>query len=388
MIPPNSTTPSVTIFAARTWGRIGNFAAAKNVQTHLLAHTGAEAVLVAFEEMWPRFAEFGAAMRDAARETCPTHTARLFAAIMAEVDDHLRRMLAGDPSDEYRGIEQRLVQMLQQQRPAVVISTKGVITQLLAVVRERHRLPFRLVNWITNTGLLDLGCHQARQADLHVVPSADARGKVLAWGVGERPVLIAGPVIRFAPETALPVAPQAAALPLCVAYFHNVNAAVVAQLELLLARCPARIHAIVPLSAQAAAAPLVALQARHEGRLAVHGELSQQAFHGLLKSLKQTQGVFIAKSGPNTMFEAVAMNIPFVLYRSGLPQEDWVLDYIEQQQIGGRAEEIGMIAARALALLSAPDEQALHLQKQRALWRALAADCQPPAILYPLLLAA
>uniref|UniRef100_UPI001C9BB532 hypothetical protein n=1 Tax=Shimia ponticola TaxID=2582893 RepID=UPI001C9BB532 len=52
----------------------------------------------------------------------------------------------------------------------------------------------------------------------------------------------------------------------------------------------------------------------------------------------------IAKSGPNTMFEAISLGMPMILFRSGLPQEEWVGTYIQDNLVGLYAEALSDVA--------------------------------------------
>ena len=368
----------VSIFAAQTWGRIGNFAAAHNIAQHISAATAAVPAVIAFEDMWPRFAEFGAAMRSAARAEAPEQTAAAFDAIMADIDLHLERFEDGDDGPEYIALEQAIVTRLRAESPATVIATKGIIARMLEAVRTRHRLDFHLINWVTNDGLLGIACHQSVDADSHVVPTPGARGCLVGWGAPPSTVHVAGPVIRFASAESAPAAPAPSGAPLCVAYFHNVNSGVIDQLDAILAGSNAQLTAIVPPTAAELTPRFEALAARYGARLSLRGELSQSEFHDLLKQLKHSGGLFIAKSGPNTMFEAIALNIPFLLYRSGLPQEDWVLDYIGEHKLGQACLGIGKIGATALGMLADPHGCATALEQQRRHWEALRRASTPP----------
>lgn len=379
MIDATENQDRVSIFAARTWGKIGNFAAANNIAEHIKAATSAVPTVSAFEEIWPRFAEFGAAMRTAAAHDDPEQTAQAFDAIMAEVDHHLERFERRDRAPEYVALEHDIAARLRAERPSTVIATKGAIARLLHTVRTRQGLDFHLINWVTNEGLLSIACHQSVDADSHVVPTQSARGCLVSWGALPQTVHVAGPVIRFAGEPA-DASPSATPErpPLCVAYFHNVNACVIEQLDAILSGSTARVIAILPPTAAAYADRFDALAAKYGTRLAVQGELGQAGFHKLLKELKETGGLFIAKTGPNTMFEAIAMNIPFLLFRSGLPQEDWVLDHIRENRLGYASPRIADISGAALTVLADPLRSGPILQQQRTYWDGLIRASTPP----------
>lgn len=219
------------------------------------------------------------------------------------------------------------------------------------------------------------------------MPTSIARGCLVGWGAPPGTVHVAGPVIRFTGEPA-DAAPSVTGecVPLSVAYFHNVNACVVEQLDAILSGSLARVVAILPPTAADSSHGLHALAAKYGERVEVQGELNQAGFHKLLKELKETGRLFIAKSGPNTMFEAIAMNIPFLLYRSGLPQEDWVLHHIRENTLGYACTQNADISGVALAILADPMHSSHMLLQQRNYCDRLIRASKPPGEILKLLI--
>jgi len=250
-----------------------------------------------------------------------------------------------------------------------VIATKGLITRFAAAARRTTGQSFSLTNWVTNSGLLTIACHKADEADRHVVPLPEDRDLLVReWGVDPAAVRAIGPLIRIGRDTP-PAEMAERRLPVrrALFYFHVLTTTATAQVaELLGHQDPIECVVLHSHAEKRAVVELDSLAQVYPDRLTCKGELSQQKFHDLFQWLKQAEShAFVAKSGPNTMFEAMNLNLPMILYRSGLPQEDWVLDYLARKTVGVGVFEQASLAAAMRGLLDEPDRQRRIVEHQR-----------------------
>jgi hypothetical protein len=358
----------VIILSARTWGRLGNFTAAQNIARTIAVEPDTIASVHAVEEFWPDFGVWGERMRGAAIMKNADETSAAFEAILSEIDERTVRGNRNHP-DWIRPVA-AVSKFLSEQQPDHVIATKGIIARLAAAARMHAGGLFSLTNWVTNSGLIRLRCHRATMADRHLVPLPEDRDYLIReWNVRPRNISVIGPVARLSKSYGEPIAigDQLDARRTLL-YFNVVTHQTLDQLEYLLSRdanveCVA-LHSYAEADTQNR---LHRLEASYPNRFSARGELSQDNFHKLFGWLKQAKShLFVAKSGPNTMFEAMLLRLPMMLYRSGLPQEDWVLSYLDDRGVGIPNTEMRDLAMLIIDVLNDPQRQQIIVQCQQA----------------------
>ena len=361
----------ISIFAARSWGRIGNLAAAHMIE-QLLKAEGVESVQVtALEDIWPLFADWGERMRAAAALHTVCAIQQAFADVLADVDAVADAAPFSAGAAAWAEGVDALAAHIRNEAPDHVVATKGLIARMAHAVRTRSRPLFGLTNWVTNPGLLALACHRAPEADKHVVPLAQDQARlVLPWGVPAESGGGAGPLMRVSPLVGSRGAEpgprgEPSVRPRVLFSLHYLSMAIVEQIERLIVEHDVECVVLNSAGHPSAVAALAALQERLPSRFTSQKELSQAGFHGLFRWLNAAPSrLFVAKSGPNTMFEAVALHIPFLLYRSGLPQEDWVIDYIAQNGLGMVLNDVTSLCERVSAALLDLEGQERMLARQ------------------------
>lgn len=357
----------VIIIAARTWGRLGNFAAAQNIARLISADPSVTVSVHAVEEFWPDFGIWGERMRSAATLDSAVDTSFAFSGILAEIDALTVKKNRQHP--EWLKPVSKIAKFLSEQKPNQVIATKGLITRLAAAGREFSGQSFLLINWITNSGLIPIRCHRAPMADRHLVPLPEDRDYLIReWNVRPRNVRVIGPVARLSKTYGNPIeVDNKVSARRTLLYLHVVTHEALDQLESLLNR-DTNVECVVLHSygKPCALDRLLLLQDSFPARFSVNGELSQEKFHKLFEWLKEAcSHLFVAKSGPNTMFEAMLLGLPMMLYRSGLPQEDWVLSYLHEREVGVPNTDIRELASTIIEVLDAPERQHAMLMHQQ-----------------------
>lgn len=225
--------------------------------------------------------------------------------------------------------------------PDIVIGTKGIISRLVFAANNQGSKRFKLINYITNHGLLDLAIHRSSEIMINIVQFEDAKNYILSnYNYSTERVLVTGrissrpyltnalngdflprimnnnlSIILFAnriSECALLVANR------LVGYSEKVNLYVICQGDEKLEKELKNL-----------------IQSHNINNWIIYGNLIQNDYFKLVSSLKFSKhSLLISKTGPNTMLEAIQYEIPVLLLNSGLPMEQWVAAFIKDNYLG------------------------------------------------------
>jgi hypothetical protein len=372
---------SVTVLCARSWGKLGNLNAAKVVANRLQQSEKHWAVKVeTLEDHWPEFESWGQEMQRASSlpsaELVNGAYQSIYSRIHAAVMPDGQGLLSYTPHSRQAEIVSRLRASIIE-RTDIVIATKGIATRLLAAARATSPRKPVLVNWVTNPGLLGIRMHQRVEADIHCVPLPE-HASVLTegWGVPVNDVHVVGPPIGLAFAQNRDLArdnPRPVPKAVIAAYLHVLSVASLdAVATILRGMGDAEAHVLFASMDEDSEARLADYRNEFGARLSVERAVEHKRFLEKLILLRAAERkILIAKSGPNTVFEATGLGLPIICYRSGLPQEEWVLDFLEHQGVGRGVREIADIAPTALRLLRDPDELEAITSRQRLLWDRL-----------------
>jgi len=336
----------IKIVCAKSWGKLGNFSSAKTIATGLRGlGTVDEVEVLPIEEVWPKFGDWGAKMQSAAESFDPNLVSDSFDHICSEIEQALSAGLT-PPLNELNSA---------LQCSDVVIGTKGIISRFLNEARHASQSDIDVLNWVTNSGLLKLAMHSCPDVDGHFVPlGEDAELIYRDWGVPKHKIHTVGPPVSLANLVFDKDTSSSSKKPLIVAYFNFLAP----QCSSSVAKIMSEINDVNVTVLYAAADPnavraLQELECTSKGKLTCRTALQHVDFLELLKQLSAApRKLLIAKSGPNTMFEAISLGIPMVLYRSGIPQEDWVGPYAQHNGIGEFVETIDAIAPAVVPALN------------------------------------
>ncbi|WP_440980758.1 hypothetical protein [Shinella sumterensis] len=320
-----SVKPTVLILSSRTWGELGNRLSAGRLKAALEESERFQSVIhESFEDYSPYFAAVGQQIRDlsqAASGSEDRNTA--YCALI----DRVRRELEGRSiSNEALGLPQ-VTELVRQYSPDIVIGTKGLISHIVCkAVGGRNDRQLRVVNFVTNDGLLTLPIHISAEPDLQIVQTEEGKRRLLEALPELNPsaVRVAGPLIM---EPAF-----GRRVPLRVGIFINRGGEEYwPLLEAMRTHGEALDAQIICAGNDELLDRIVgfahsrALQWKIDGALSVNEYLCRLDHLAALD-----RRLFICKSAPSTVFEALARSIPVFAIDSGLPMERWVGDLLEK----------------------------------------------------------
>jgi len=340
----------VLIFSSRSWGELGNRLSAKRLQS-ALEKSGLfdEIEHESFEDFCPYFAEIGQRIRGLSQSADSPQTRRAqYDALIAEVH---RSVESGKLSSDELGFG-KVRDRISAGAPNVVIGTKGLISRLVcdALGPARARGP-RVVNYVTNDGLLTLPVHVSAAPDLQIVQTEAGERRLMAALPELDPdrVSVMGPMIS-APSFGRQV-------PLNLGLFINRGGDEYWPLIESLADAGRGLELQIICSGNDRLLDLIVRFARSRGLAwRIDGELPVDEYLSRLDDLAQLERrAFVCKSAPSTVFEALARGIPVLAMDSGLPMETWVGELVADAGLGGFYRDMPALVAATERLVNGDD---------------------------------
>jgi hypothetical protein len=261
----------------------------------------------------------------------------------------------------------------------IVIGMKGIITHTLGLARVRNGVKTRLVNWITNSGLAALNIHQTTHADLHVTPMRSDVRVIRAWDSADhKKVYVAGPPISLRRPSVRPVTSLVQHAAIIVYLNYAALPHVRACNEIALLYPSAAIFVFVS-SRSDNLASIEELNAESACNINYSATADQQCFLKALNIAASSKAkLLISKSGPNTMFEAISIGLPILVYKSGIPQEDWVCSFIEGKGIGSYCSSLREAISEIKHLIT-PENQKRMIGNQQVVYQQIALTAEEKA---------
>ena len=202
----------IKIVCAESWGRRGNLNSAKVIAASLRDLSWVDDVdVLPFEDIWPKFGEWGAEMLHASEGFDPQIVSEKFHRIFKMIDQEL----AAGTTVPLRDLTAAL------RNSHAVIGTKGIISRFLVQARCASQSDVRIINWVTNFGLLKFPMHMCANVDGHFVPfQHDAEWIHRFWRIPRNKIHAIGPPISLAELTNNDIVSRKSEKPLIVAYFN------------------------------------------------------------------------------------------------------------------------------------------------------------------------
>lgn len=325
----------VNVYAARTWGAMGNFVAA----THLgrvLDRDGRHTVTVtASEDLVPFMRRAGREIRDMnlaanSREEL-NRTYWDFARRSAEALPRGFETIGTTPPIDLGG----MAQDLEQRRPEIAVATKGIIARMLVWAVRETGLNIKIWHYVTNPGLAEMPMHHCPDARVTSVPWPENRDRLLELvTLPSTSVRVIGPLLaaRSMPPASANVR-KSHRRPV-VLLFNNRSGSVFSDAveHLLQARDDFKvIYLTVDQPSEVAALAETFISRGWE----IYERLPQERYLQVLAEASRSPGSFlVCKASPATVYEAAYQGIPLLALPSGLPQEEWVPEFVQQHGIG------------------------------------------------------
>jgi len=321
------------IFCASSWGQLGNLNSARRLASHLNERMeGWSFAVEPVEQHLPFVAEIGQQMRHLAKATQdPRERRERYKACIAQIAQDF------PPGFERGGTARRgeaelgaFAGYIATAAPDLVIGTKGIVTRLADAASRQIGSAVPLVNYVTNDGLLGLPIHRTDRAVLNLVQTDFG---LRSLGEGARGVRV-GPLVG---QVATKAPPDPDPSPL-VAILCNRNPEYASLFAMLReAHPPVRVNAVIMgcddlLEQVGRTAP---------ASWEVHGEQAAKTYLDLIARVAASScRLLVTKSAPSSVFEPVAVGVPVLAVKSGLPMEDWILDFIREYRLGWTADTI------------------------------------------------
>lgn len=338
---------SLLILYAASWGLLGNANAAHGLARRLReACPEIEIDLCSGEEVWPEFADWGRRISELSASLDAANVARdyhsLSRDITAKVGLWPNRQALHEPA-------KRLAYRLANAH-GKVIATKGLLARLAMATGRAH-----VTNWITNPGLLDLPFHRCLDAHATYVPLEGTAERLIKLGVAPETISVTGPSIEMPFNRAEMIVTQSGASDAPILLIYSPSAVPHAVANLVQGLPTERVIEIILITHAGdkmdwnAALPKARFAPKH---VTVYPGLSHHAFLALLDRMRAAKDrVLVTKSGPNTIFEVIELGVPLVVYRSGLPMEEWVPGFVTREGIGTVARDwkrLGLMISKVL----------------------------------------
>lgn len=329
---------SVQIYSARTWGAMGNLLAGRHLGSVLDRNPVWQVDVQAIEDLVSWMAEAGRQIKDIT--TATTNHDQLRESYLRFAESASQLVPTGFELDtETPPIDLGpLADRLLTTRPDIVIGTKGIVSRMLTWCVRAHQLPTRVLNYVTNPGLLEMDMHLTPHADLVTVPFPWNRDRLRERSdLPASRIIVPGPLLAAGsmPSNARPSEEHQRPI---VLILNNRGGPAFSELVLELAAHAGDIHVAYVVVDQPDEITRTQEACRARG-WDVFDRLPQDRYLEFLDWARRAPGSFlVSKAGPNTVLEAANQTIPLVVMPSGLPMEDWVPDLVVQHSLGVRTD--------------------------------------------------
>ncbi|WP_166307679.1 hypothetical protein [Photorhabdus cinerea] len=129
----------ILIICMRTWGRMGNYEAAKKIESELASKEAFSAELICFDELVPVFSKFGLRMQEiAASYYDPNIKLKLYDELIDDIDSWISNF------NNEQVLNESLSSVIDNNFPSLIISTKGVIAKIVHVFKKNSILTSKL----------------------------------------------------------------------------------------------------------------------------------------------------------------------------------------------------------------------------------------------------
>ncbi|MEU4526619.1 hypothetical protein AB0F49_00150 [Micromonospora ureilytica] len=340
----------IVVVSPRTWGQFGNYLAATRLAGVIADQLpGDDVVVWEAESTLPWVGEIGGRMAQISQSSPdPVTRSARYLDLIAEVEREHPAGFEVDDESPVRAKMAGLREAFEQERPDLVVSTKGFTARLCKAAMRDSGLDVPVAAYVTNPGLLELALHRSPHLDAVLVPFDWTKDHLLrATEVRPESVHVVGPLVAQrdlgafveasndpADQTSWPDDPSAADRPRIILFSNRGGDDYHRMLRHLADRHPYVDVTFVGYHDES----LVNRAAGGEdvpARWRFHTRLTQQQYFGYMEGAAAAQdALLLSKAGPNTTLEAAYFGIPVLMLRSGLPMESWVDGLIEENRLG------------------------------------------------------
>ena len=350
----------ILIIAMKTWGELGNYLAAKSLARTI--HDVMPDVHIRIEESEkyvPVFSAFGREIKEIHfNDFSSRKIKQAYMGIMAKIERIFPPQfeLMDTFDGTIREYFNKLLEDISLFKPDIIIGTKGIISRICSAVVRSNGLNISVVNFITNHGLLQLPIHQSNHVDVHIVQFREGMDYLLNELKYDKdkcklvqPLVVSHGLKYLHYETALKNTESVSekkeadqTFELKVVIFSNRGSDKYLKIIRHIVENVDSCNCIFICynDKQLAEKASAFLPAAGGTKLQIYHKLEQREYFSLINGISHAKTVLISKAGPNTVLEAVFLNMPVLVTKSGLPMEDWVFEMVKQNGIGMTADTI------------------------------------------------
>lgn len=233
-----------------------------------------------------------------------------------------------------------LTQHFIETKPDIVIGTKGIICRVAIAALRLAEHNSKVINYVTNHMHFQFPLHHCPTVDHHLVRLNEAKEYITnnCQIPSEKVSVIGYPIAAHefsSDQNKYPIAFQQNSRTVII--FSNRGGP--KYLELLNLLIESHYNGFIifvglndPELCKAAAALL-----NNQSKIAwrVYESLEQSYFLNLINEVSSKgEAILISKSSPNMIFEAIYFSLPMLLIDSGLPMEQWSIDFVKMNKLG------------------------------------------------------
>lgn len=339
-----------------TWGEMGNWVSAKVLsKTIQTMNPNYNIQQVAAENIFPTFAEIGKKIKTVTlRAKNPEERLSLYSGLL---DNEAKKL------DVVKDVELKLVdELIDEIKPNIIIGTKGVICRVVAESVSRKSLNIPVVNYVTNHGLFKLRIHNCERASAHIVRLMESKEFLMKEaGLPAHKIFPVGYLLNTAVKTANftnqnEIGYSDLDKVSVIILSNRGNEEYIDVFNHIIESHPDLKVCFIAVNNESQFQKGIELVNKGNAKNAiVRQELDQSEFMRLLIKWRISgPTIFISKTSPNAVFEAVYLNLPLLMLKSGLPMEDWAASFIEKYDLGKVTETADGIILELDKLLKEP----------------------------------
>lgn len=336
------------VLGMKTWGQLGNKIAAMRLGESIAKFNNISSVEVVFaDDLIPILKKTGTKIRVLSK------------AAVSEKEKYRSYMEIQDCLLEYfpKGFEvssvsdftaegiRLLKEYISAYQPDVILGTKGLISRICFFLVRELGLECRVLNYITNPGLLELEIHQSQWLE-HIISFEFTRSKLISLGCPEKNIHTIGSAIS---DVNAYISDLKREEHIDERQLSNGGVLILSNYggetyldylkTCMQANQSSNVLALFCGQPEVFNDAKNMMQFNNKTNCFIFEELQQSSYLSYASIMAKSNASFLlTKSGPNTVMEAVSLGLPLLVHWSGLPMERWIIQVINKYGLGVAVE--------------------------------------------------
>lgn len=331
----------ISIFCMSGWGELGNKLTATNLMNKIKSIDSSHQVnLYCANEFFEMFEDVGRDIKKAALTSIsPDDLYDQYSFIM-KTYDRIYLDILGDKNN-FLKMMNKFINIIQSTKPDIIFCTKGVIARVCVDICSIVGLSPFILNYVSNHQHFQFKIHHTSGVNLHLVRTKEGYDYFMNnFKDQEEKIRFLGYIVAhnlnhltehstisrvLKPNliTAIIVSNRGG-----VSYYNLIESLLVLADKINLI--------YITINDEVISNKVQNLVDKYNIKnWQVINKLSQDKYYSLLANAnKISNQILITKASPNSIYEAIYLNIPMILHRSGLPMEDWSCSLVEKNFLG------------------------------------------------------